>query len=274
MRRVFVLGLMCAVVLAGCSNLQPIQQDQPLLLAAGDGIAVIQFDTLDHLTQAQIVSADPGGKTMDIPDVPAGKSTYLFEVPAGRYCLQRFSYGRYLVSHEGDYAGCFKVPAGEVGFSGIFTPRAEGGAIVAGQNLDVSSAKAELKQDYPHIAAQFLQPEPAPLPVATTRAAPAAVSIVGAVTAPPPPGKDLISTWIMHDDKSDMDNIYVRNNSKWTLFITTFELYDCANIKQACKTTSPNYKLKPHETKVYMQIRPDDLLGAYSFHYRFSYGFD
>lgn len=274
MRGMLVLGVMGAVFLAGCSNLQPIQQDQPLLLAAGDGIAAVQFDTLDHLTQAQIVSAQPDGKTLDIPDVPVGQSTYLFEVPAGRYCLQRFSYGGYLIFHKGEYVGCFVVPAGEVGFSGIFSPRAEGGGIVAGQNLDVTSAKAELKRDFPHIAAQFLQPEPTPLPVATTKAAPAAASTFGSVTAPPPPGKDLISTWIMHDGKTDMDSIYVRNNSKWTLFITTFELYDCANIKQACKPTSPHYKLNPRETKVFMQIQPDDLQGAYSFHYKFSYGFN
>ncbi|HEV7165750.1 MAG TPA: hypothetical protein VGO35_10205 [Gammaproteobacteria bacterium] len=274
MRRMLVLGMMGAVVLAGCSSVLPIQQDQPLLLVAGDGIAAVQFDTLDHLTQVQIVSAQSGGETLDIPSVPVGKRTYLFEVPAGRYCLQRFSYGNYLIFHQGEYVGCFLVSAGEVGFSGIFSPRAQDGQIVTEQNLDVTSAKAELKRDYPHVAAQFLQPEPAPLPVAVTKEAPAPATTVGSVTAPPPAGKDLISTWIIHDDHASTDIIYVRNNTKWTLAITTFELYDCANIKQACKPTRPDFKLKPHETKIFMQVQPDDLQGAYAFHYKFSYGFD
>ena len=274
MRRIFALGALGAVVLAGCSNLAPIQQDQPLMLAAGDGIAAVQFDTLDHLTQIQIVSDQPSGATLDIPSVPAGKSTYLFEVPAGRYCLQRFSYGSYLIFHKGEYVNCFKVTAGEVGFSGIYTPRAENGGIVTTQDLDVSAAKDELRRDFPHIATQFLQPEPAPLPAAPTPLAPGPAAAPATPNVPPAAGKDLVSTWVTHDDGAHTDTIFVRNNTKWNLQITSFELYDCANIKQACKPTRPAFALKPHETRSFMQVQPDDLNGAYSFHYRFGYGFN
>ncbi|HEV2109904.1 MAG TPA: hypothetical protein VGT99_01010 [Gammaproteobacteria bacterium] len=276
MRGLLVLGVMGAFVLGGCSSVQPIQQDQPLLLAAGDGIAAVQFDTLDMLTQVQFVSAQAGGKTLNIPSVPVGRSTYLFEVPAGRYCLQRFSYGNYLLSNKGDYADCFVVRAGEVGFSGIYSPRAQNGQVVAGQDLDVADAKAALRRDYPHIATQFLQPEPAPLPVAVPQEAPgpATAHAAASATAPPPAGKDLISAWVVHDDHAFLDTIYVRNNTKWTMEVTTFELYDCANIKQACKPTHPNFKLKPHETRSFIQVQPDDQQGAYSYHYRFAYGFD
>lgn len=273
MRRSFVLGGMGAIALAGCSSVAPIQQDQPLLLAAGDGIAVVQFDTLDALSQIQIVSPESGGKTLTIPSTPVGKSTYVFEVPAGRYCLVRFWFGNYLLSHENGYVGCFDVPAGQVGFSGIYSPRALNGQVVAGQDLDVTDAKVQLRQSYPHIAAQFLQPEPAPLPAVATQAPPAS-TVAAPANVPPPAGKDLFSTWIVHDDRANTDTIYVRNNTKWAMAITTFEFYDCANIKQPCTTTHPNFKLKPHETKIYTQVQPNDLQGAYSFHYRFAYGFD
>ncbi|HET7175601.1 MAG TPA: hypothetical protein VFK21_06275 [Gammaproteobacteria bacterium] len=276
MRRMFVLGVLGVAILAACSSVSPLQQDQPLMLAAGDGIAVVQFDTLDPLSQIQIVSPQSGGKTLTIPSAPVGKSTYVFEVPAGRYCLVRFWFGNYLLSHENGYVGCFEVPAGQVGFSGIYSPRSQGGQVVAGQDLDVTDAKAQLRQSYPHIAAQFLQPEPAPLPTAAPQeaSAPAAAPATASASVPPPPGKDLLSTWITHDDRADVDSIYVRNNTKWTMEITTFEFYDCANIKQPCKVTHPNFKLKPNETKVYTQVQRDDPQGAYSFHYRFAYGFD
>jgi hypothetical protein len=171
------------------------------------------------------------------------------------------------------------VKAGEVGFSGIYSPRSQGGGIVAGQDLDVSDAKAALKRDYPHVAAQFLQPEPAPLPAfqqaPSAASAPQAAPATASANVPPPAGKDLISAWTAHDDKTYMDVIYVRNNTKWTMEITSFELYDCANIKQPCKATHPkDFKLKPHETRVFTQVQPDDPQGAYSFHYRFGYGFD
>ncbi|HET7394880.1 MAG TPA: hypothetical protein VFK12_00420, partial [Gammaproteobacteria bacterium] len=222
----------------------------------------------------QIVSPQSGGKTIDIPSVPAGKSTYLFEVPAGRYCLQRFSYGNYLISHQGQYVNCFMVPAGEIGFSGMYAPRAYNGQVAVSQDLDVASSQAELKRDYPRIAAQFLRPEPALTPAAETAKAPAQAAATTTTTAPPPPGKDLISSWVEHDKQESDDTIYLRNNTKWALEITVFELYACANIKQTCKPIHPHFTLAPHQTKSFMKVQPDNPYAAYSFHYRLQYNFN
>ncbi|HVC28265.1 MAG TPA: hypothetical protein VNF48_01810 [Gammaproteobacteria bacterium] len=257
-----VFGAFGCAALAGCASVKPIQQDQPLMLASGDGIAVVQFDALDHLTQVQIVSAQSGGVAMNIPSVPMGKSTFLFEVPAGRYCLQRFWFENILIYQKDGNSDCFVVPAGEVGFSGIYSPRGEHGQIVTGQDLDVASDSAELKRDYPHIAAQFLKPEPAPV-----------TAVAPAPTVPPPAGNDQVSTWLQHQTNPLEDSVYMRNNTQWPIAITLFVLYDCANIKPACTTTHPDFKLAPHQTRIFMQIEPGDPQGAYAFYYRFSYRF-
>jgi hypothetical protein len=71
----FALSTIGLASLAGCASVTPIQQDQPLLLAGGDGIAAVQFDAVDNLTQVQVVSANSGGATLEITSVPIGKST-------------------------------------------------------------------------------------------------------------------------------------------------------------------------------------------------------
>jgi hypothetical protein len=260
----FVFSAIGLAALAGCASVTPIQQDQPLMLAAGDGIAVVQFNTVANISQVQIVSAQSGGENLNIPSVPLGKSTFLFQVPAGRYCLQRFWWDFWakniLVYHPGQYVGCFVVPAGELGFSGIYSPRWENTMVIAGRNLDIAEAQAQLTQDYPHIAAQFLRPEPV-APEAPTP------------TAPPPAGSDQTSAWLTHKTNSLEEDLYVRNNTQWPIVITLFELYDCANIKPACTPTHPDFKLAPHQTRLFMAIAPGDPQGAYAFHYRFSYRF-
>ncbi|NDU91955.1 MAG: hypothetical protein G3I10_05000 [Ferrovum sp.] len=262
MRRQFVLAVISAAALAACSSVKPIQQDQPLLLAAGDGIAAVQFNALDHLTQVQVVSAQSGGETLNIPSVPVGKSTFLFEVPAGRYCLQRFYFGSTLIYREGQRGDCFVVPAGAIGFSGVYSPRGENGQVVTGQDLDVASESAALRRDYPRIAAQFLQPEPAPAPAQAPMPAQTRQASNGQTT-----------TWLKHETHPLEDDVYLRNDTQWPIVITTFVLYDCANIKPACTTTHPDFKLAPHQTRIFMQIAPADPQGAYAFYYRFSYRF-
>ncbi len=261
MHRLF-LALIAAAALAGCASVKPIQQDQPLMLAAGDGIAAVQFNTLDHLTQVQIVSAQSGGETLNIPSVPVGKSTFLFEVPAGRYCLQRFYFGRVLIYREGQRGDCFVVPAGAISFSGILSPRGENGQVVTGQDLDVPNESAELSRDYPRIAAQFLQSEPAPAPAPAPAPTPTRQASNGQTT-----------TWLKYETHPLEDTVYVRNNTQWPIVITTFVLYDCANIRPACTATNPDFKLAPHQTRIFMQVAPADPQGAYAFYYRFIYRF-
>ncbi len=260
MRRLFLV-LIAAAALAGCASVTPIQQDQPLMLAAGDGIAAVQFDALDNITQVQVVAAKSGGETLSIPSVPIGQSTFLFEVPTGRYCLRRFWFENILIYEKHANSSCFVVPAGEVGFSGIFSPRGHNGQIVTGQNLDVAADSALLKQSYPRIAAQFLQPVPAP------------VAQAPAPTQTPTASNGQTSTWLKHETHPLEDTVYLRNDTQWPMVITMFVLYDCANIKPACDTSHPNFKLAPHQTRVFMQVQPADPQGAYAFYYRFSYRF-
>ncbi len=270
----FVLGAIGCTLLAACSVVSPIQQDQPLMLAAGDGVAAVQFDAVDNLTQVQIVAASSGGKTMNIPSVPVGKSTFVFEVPAGRYCLERFYVQGIFIYQKDQNSSCFIVPAGQIGFSGIFSPRGEHGQIVTYQNLDVAADSALLKMSYPRIADQFLQMTSAPAPVVVQTPAPAPASEAAAPTETPRRSNGQTTTWLKHQTNPLEDTVYLRNDTKWPIVITTFQLYDCANIKPACTTSHPNFKLAPHQTRVFMQIQPADAQGAYAFYYRFSYQFD
>ena len=240
-----LLTAMGGALLAGCASVAPIQQDQPLMLKAGDGVAVVQFDALENVTQVQIVAAKSGGQTLNIPSVPAGKSTFLFEVPAGRYCLERFYVQGIFIYQKDANSSCFMVPAGQIGFSGIFSPRGEHGQIITYQNLDVAADSALLKQSYPKIAAQFLQMTPAP----------------AAAPAPAPSESRKASngqttTWIKHETSPLEDTIYIRNDTQWPIVITSFQFYDCANIKPACTTSHPGFRIAPHQTRVYMQVQP------------------
>lgn len=263
MRSVVALGVVAVMALSGCSSLQPLQQDQPLVLDKGQGIAVVQMNTLDDMSNVQLVAENGDGATLDIPTVPVGKSLYLFVVPAGSYCMQRFNYGRILIFNKGEKNGCFQVPAGQLGFSGEFEPRGQGGGVYMGQNLDVAASQAALKQAYPRVAAQFLQPEPEPQPMAAAAPTP----------APAATGNEQVSGWI-DQSKPGVDSIYFRNNTQWTIKFTLFALYDCANIQQACKPEHPDFKLAPRESRKYMDVLPADPHGAYSFRYRIEYGFD
>ncbi|MDE2346531.1 MAG: hypothetical protein KGL13_08685 [Gammaproteobacteria bacterium] len=258
-----VLAAMGGALLAGCASVAPIQQDQPLMLAAGDGVAAVQFDALENITQVQIVAAKSGGQTLNIPSVPVGKSTFLFEVPAGRYCLERFYVQGIFIYQKDANSSCFMVPAGQIGFSGIFSPRGEHGQIITYQNLDVAADSALLKQSYPKIAAQFLQMTPAPAAAQAPAPSQTRKSSNGQTT-----------TWIKHETHPLEDTIYLRNDTQWPLVITSFQFYDCANIKPACTTSHPDFKLAPHQTRVYMQVQPADVQGAYTFYYRFSYRID
>ena len=56
--------------------------------------------------------------------------------------------------------------------------------------------------------------------------------------------------------------------------ITSFQFYDCANIKPACTTSHPGFRIAPHQARMFMQVQPAYVQGAYAFYYRFSYQFD
>ncbi len=270
-----------AAALAACSAVNPIQQDQPMLLAQGDGIAAVSFNTNDGLSQVQFEPAGAGGKELDIPSVPAGSNMYLFEAPAGRYCLQRFYLGRFLVSQQSGALGCFVVPAGQVGFSGIYVPTPHQDGVEVNQDLDAQRERDSLREHYPKVAAQFLQPEPAQ----ATRAAAAPSAGLQPLTSPAPAqpapaqshpvvGGEQLSTWSTDHDDHLAQDIYVRNNTQWPMKLVQFELYDCINIKQECKLTTIDFKLKPHETRMFMTVEPADAQGAWAYRFHYLYGFD
>ena len=52
-----VLAVALLVTLSACGT-EPIQQDQPIMLAAGQGLAAVVFDTKDPLTDVVIESSD------------------------------------------------------------------------------------------------------------------------------------------------------------------------------------------------------------------------
>lgn len=264
MRKLMVFGVFGMAVLTGCSPLQPIQQDRALVLAKGDGIAAVQFNSPDNLNKIQLVAEADSSALLNIPDAPKGKSLYLFEVPAGNYCLQRLYFGHALIFNKGAKLGCFAVSAGQVGFSGEYQPHAASdGQVAVEQHLDAAYSQRQLQQAYPHIAAQFLQGEPEPA-VEQPATAP--------VGAHPQVGDEQVSTWV--DQSRTSDSIYFRNNTQWPITLTAFALYQCANVKQECKLEHPDFRLAPHETRKFMDVLPTDTRNARAFLYLIEYDVD
>ena len=143
--------------LAACSA-APIQQDQPVQLSQGQGLAAVMLDTLDPLSQVNIDPSAPGRSNFSIPAVPIGKNIYLFAVPAGHYCFTSYRYGQWEMYGKGGELGCFDVPAGGLGYSGTLAPRVENGQIVTHQVMDPAGFRALLTALYPAIARQFPAP--------------------------------------------------------------------------------------------------------------------
>ena len=145
------------LALTACS-VAPIQQDQPVRLSQGQGLAAVMLDTLDPLSQVNIDPSAPGGANFSISAVPIGKNIYLFAVPAGHYCFTSYRYGRWEMYGKGGELGCFDVPAGGLGYSGTLAPRVENGKVVTHQVMDPAGFRALLTALYPAIARQFPAP--------------------------------------------------------------------------------------------------------------------
>ncbi|MGH8371552.1 MAG: hypothetical protein ACRETO_02315 [Gammaproteobacteria bacterium] len=269
-----VLGVVVMTTLSGC-GVQPIQQDQPIVLGKGEGVAAIEFKTLDPLSQVFIRPAGSGGKSLEISAVPAGVSLYLFQVPAGHYCFQQFHYGDILFYGQGAELACFQVPAGQLGYSGDLSPLVNQGKVMVHQEYNYDTFRALLKQRYPRIAAQF-QPQAAP-----ALAAPAETLNQGApelvkVPEPKPQCDKLkqLCAWAENATNTRSQTIFIKNNTKWPIRIAAFELYDCINVKEKCGVKQANIKLPAHATKKIMEVDPADPDGAYNYQFRYEYGFD
>lgn len=276
-----VVGVLLTLSMVGCGT-APLQQDQPVYLQPGQGLAAITFDTLDSLNQV-IIEPKAGGSKLDVTSVPVGKNIYLFPVPAGQYCFTRFEYGRWsFTAKQGDMA-CFEVQTGELSYSGTLAPRVEDGVVMTHQVMDVAGFRALLAGRYPIIAKQFAPlPEPPPPTTAEMNAALAAPAGSTAQTPiperltshnPPAAGSEQISSWTEEVQGTRAQVIFFRNNTAWVMQVKNFELYDCIAVKQPCGPQKFTLILPPHATKQAMIIEPAQLEDAYSYRTRWIYGF-
>lgn len=270
-----------AVLLASCGT-APLQQDQPVYLAPGQGLAAVTFDTLDPLSQMVIEPATSGGSKLSLPSVPAGRHIYLFPVNAGRYCFTRFQYGSWNFFSK-DQGNCFEVKAGELGYSGTLAPRVEDKQVYVHQVMDVDGFRSLMTAQYPIVAKQFLPAPVQPYSDADLHAAASQAPAESTAQAPlpahiephqaPPAGNDQISSWIEEIPGTRADVIFFRNNTGWTMEVQKFELYDCVGVKQACGVQKFKLLLPPHVIKQAMVVEPDSPDDAYTFRTRYLYGF-
>src|SRR5690242_4717087 len=103
------------LALVACS-VAPLQRDQAVELAPGQGLAAVMFDALDPLTH--VIIEGRHGPTLVIDAVPVGRSIYLFPVPAGTYCFTRFRTGEWEFTGKRGELACFAVEAGKLSYSG------------------------------------------------------------------------------------------------------------------------------------------------------------
>lgn len=272
MRSVKTVASAATLLLAACSSMQPIQQDQPTLLAKGNGLAAVVMNTKDPLTEVFIRPAGSGGTGMEIPSVPVGRTLYLFEVEAGTYCFQQFHYGSILFFGQGAALACFVVPAGQIGYSGDLMPRAENGKVYIHQDYDSGSFLALLQRDYPKIATQFAPP-PSVLP-APAAPSPQTTPPSMPVAAQKPNCNLQTCTWSEPIAGTQSQAIYIKNKTRWMIRITILQLYDCVNIKEACSTRQVSIKVPAHASKQVMVVNPADPAGAYAYYFRFEYRID
>jgi hypothetical protein len=266
------IGMAAAAIVAGCS-IQPIKQDQSIVLDPDQGLAAVEFETLDPISEVFIRPAGDGGKSLEIAAVPTGQSLYLFQVPAGHYCFQQFHYGNIEFFGQGADVACFQVPAGQLGYSGSLSPLVTLGKVIIHQNYDYQAFRQLLKHQYPKIADQFQ-------PVQTD--SPAALAQVLQQDAVEPVAKQepqcdklkQVCVWADTATNTRAQTIFIKNNTKWPIRVTQFELYDCINVKQACGVKQANIKLPAHVTKKIMVVDPADPDGAYNYQFRYEYGFD
>ncbi|HSN16714.1 MAG TPA: hypothetical protein VLV87_00775 [Gammaproteobacteria bacterium] len=245
-------------------------------------MAAVVFDSADPLSQVAFESPDA---KLEITSLPVGVNVYLFQAPAGSYCLTSFQFGRwhFFAKDKQQQLGCFEVKAGQLGYSGTLAPRVIDGQPVINQNIDLASFRMLMNSRYPIIAKQFLPPEvkaytasDLATPASTTDVPINATASIATNIKPqhaPASGTDQISDWIEEIPATRAQVVFFRNNTAWPMEVRKFELYDCIAIKQTCGVQKLKLLLQPHTTKQAMIVEPDNDQDAYSFRFRFIYGF-
>jgi hypothetical protein len=149
------------LALAACS-LAPLQQDGPVKLGPGQGLAAITFDSLDPLIDV-VLDGKRTGTRLKIESVPVGRTIYLVQAPDDFYCMTTFRYGQWAFkAKDGADLACFPVIAGALSYSGTLAPRVEGKTIVNHQVQDPQGFRVLLQQQYPQVAQEFPAPPTAP----------------------------------------------------------------------------------------------------------------
>lgn len=231
--------LAASSLLVGC-DIQPIDRDQPLVLEQGHGFAAVQLLTEEAQSQILFDPVDGKGSQLAILNVPAGNSLYILQAPAGRYCMSEYFYlGQRIFPHD---TGCFSVPDGSLGFSGYLSPQVVDGEVFVEQAFREDDAEADLKREFPFIAARY--PEASSFNI-------------------------WVTTWIERD-QGHKTKIYFHNGMSVPAGIKALRLYDCKNVKQDCKTYEMDINLAPHETKAVMEVEAADHSAAFSYAYEYN----
>lgn len=249
----WVLLSALVVVLSACASTSELT-DRPVQLLPNQGIAAIVLDAPNRITRIKYVAKDANGTSFEVPDTAGGPSLYLVPVNAGRYCLQHFRYWRSEFDSVQDL-GCFTAIAGHITYAGTIVPSPDLSGAQTDQQFNPTEFGTMLHQQYPVIAGQY----------------PAA-----AAPTPPPgsnatPQTNLISTWIENVPNHQAQAIYVQNNASWSVRIVDLRLYNCANIKQPCDTSTVNIVLGPFARKQLLIVDPTDTTMEYSYQYDFNY---
>lgn len=251
MRRWIAVGAL--MLLSGCAS-NVLQGDKPVQLLPGEGIAGIVLNAPTRITQISYKGMSPGTKDFEVPDTQGGWTLYLVPVPAGRYCLQHFLYWRTIFNSTEDL-GCLTVLPGKISYGGDIMPSILPDHAETDQQYNPIPFNDELHKQYPAIAAAY--------PVAAS--------------APPPAGVDLnliqgrTSMWGVNTADGRSQELYLRNNTSWSLKVTDVTLSDCDNVKQACGKTPLDVVLEPFATRRMFVVEPADSKSSYSYGYVFDY---
>lgn len=250
MRSVLVVGVL---LLSGCAS-NVLQADKPVQLLPGEGIAGIVLEAPTRITQITYKGMSPGTKDFEVPDTQGGWTLYLVPVPAGRYCLQHFVYWRTTFRSDQDL-GCLTVLPGKISYGGDIMPSIMADHAETDQQYNPFPFIDGLKKQYPVLAAEYAV----------------------AAAAPPPAGvelnlvQDATSVWAVNTADRKSQEIYVRNNTSWSLKVTDVTLSECENLKQTCDKADLSIVLEPFATQRVFMVQPLDSMKPYSYRYDYNY---
>lgn len=275
MRSIKAITSVAALLLAACSSIGPLQQDQPVILRPDEGLAAVVISTRDPLWAVTLQTAGSNGTALEIQSVPTGRNLYLFRVQAGYYCFRSFMYGGIVFKGHGASMTCFRVPAGQLGYSGDLIPAVANGGVFIEQKYNFESFHNLFRQQYPTIAAEFLPAQATMRPVLPPE-------ISQQTSTPQTASLEHVScntqrrtcAWIEPQPEDGSQAIFIKNNTAQVMTITLFQLFKCYNVKEACEKIPFNLKLTPYAAEKVFVVKPANphLLYYYQVHWDYRVG--